>query len=183
MRQVAEGDESAFTKLFHAYRNLLYAFILPLTRSSNAAEDIVQNTFLKIWTSRANLYEVKNFKAYLFQSAKYAAIDALRRLSRENLALFDLYKEEHGFAKDPEKELVFKQYQALLRKAIDDLPPQQRTVYLLSRDQGLKGEEIASHLDISLSTVKNHMTRALKTIKEKLGLELLFWSLAVLLNY
>ena len=65
LRQLAEGNEPAFTELFHAYRDKLFSFILHICASPQLAEDIVQDVFLRIWTMRSDLLEIRDLGPYL----------------------------------------------------------------------------------------------------------------------
>ncbi len=162
---LSQGDEIAFTKLFYAYKNKLYSFILQLTGSAAMAEDVVQETFLKVWRNRAAFSALENFNAYLFKIAQNDAINGLRRQSRGYLIMSAIEREKTD-SNDIEDILTGKEMKAVLQQAVDRLPPQQRRVFELSRNEGLKYEEIANQLNISVSTVRNHMVQALKTIRE-----------------
>ncbi len=169
LKQAAEGDERAFEQLFHAFRDRLYGFIFRVTDSKEIAEDILQDVFLKIWIHREKLTAVDNFNAYLFRMSQNHAINHLRRLSKETLVLLETRQRNDVQNPAADEQLVCKNMQQLVKEIVDGLPSQQKAVYLLSREQNLKQEEIARRLHISISTVKNHMTHALHTIRERLG--------------
>jgi len=165
LQQVIQGDEKAFGQLFQFYKDKLYSFIYNLSGSSVTAEDVLQEVFLKIWRDRANLTGIENFNAYLFRMAQNHAINVFRRQSREALVLTELRR----FAPEGvQGDEVFsaKEVQAVLQKAVNNLPAQQRRVYELGREQGLTYEQIAATLHISVATVRNHMVSALKAIRE-----------------
>lgn len=162
--QVAEGDEIAFTRIFHMYKHKLYSFILQLSGSPAAAKDVLQEVFLKIWHQRTGLPKIENLNAYLFRMAQNQAINGLRRQAREALVTAEISRQQPDNARA--EETVFgREVQALLYKALDRLPLQQRKVFELSRNEGLTYEEIAARLDISVSTVRNHMVQSLKNIR------------------
>lgn len=164
--KIAEGDESAFKDLFHSWRDKLYFFVLRITHSSEMAEDLLQDVFMKIWTNRATLSSIQHFDAYIYQMSRNQAISGMRRMAQETMILAELKKPQTEAVTDDtivHRELNNK-FQAILRK----LPTQQRLVYTLTHLQGLKHEEVAQQLKISSSTVKNHMTRALCTIRQEL---------------
>jgi len=161
--KIAEGDESAFRDLFHSWRDKLYFFILRITHSPATAEDMLQDVFMKIWTNRATLPSIQNFDAYIYQMSRNHAISGMRRMAQETLILSQLKKESAEEDTVAHRELS-REFQAILHK----LPTQQRLVYTLTHLQGLKHEEVAQQLKISSSTVKNHMTRALYTIRQQL---------------
>lgn len=164
--KVAEGDKSAFTELFHAYRDKLFSFIYRMTASVEASEDVVQDVFLKIWIGRETLREVDNFNAYLFRIARNHAINGLKRMAHETLIISGLRSEQAGTG--TEEQLDQKAIQELIKRAVDSLPEQQKKVYTLGRENGLSQQEIAAALNISVSTVKSHMNQALKTIRQSL---------------
>jgi RNA polymerase sigma-70 factor (ECF subfamily) len=101
--------------------------------------------------------------------AKNQAITCIRQMARETLAAASLAQEDQRPELLLDENLVQKELQNKLSHIIHRLPAQQRLVYTLSREQGLKKDEIAAQLNISASTVKNHMTHALRTIRQELG--------------
>jgi RNA polymerase sigma-70 factor (ECF subfamily) len=169
LKQVVQGDEVAFEKLFQLYKNKLYAFIYQLSGSATIAEDVLQDVFLKIWRNRAQLTGIDNFNAYLYRMAQNHAVNVLRRQSREALLLTEVQRlaPQKVFG---DEWLAAKEVQTALQQAIDSLPARQRKVYQLGKEQGLSYEEIANMLNISTSTVRNHMVQALKAIREYIAL-------------
>ncbi len=165
LNRLAGNDETAFARLFEAYRDKLYSFIFHLSGSSVLAEDVLQEVFLKIWRDRSHLSGISNFNAYLFRMAQNQAINMLRRQSRETLILAEIRRLSTEAAGAGEL-FSAKEVQFLLDRALNSLPPQQKRVYELSRDQGLKYEQIAAEMNISVSTVRNHMVQALRSIRE-----------------
>jgi RNA polymerase sigma-70 factor (family 1) len=169
LQQIAAGDEIAFGNLFHAWRDKLYFYILRITNSSETAEDVLQDVFCKLWIKRDDLSEVNNFGAYLFRMAHNHAISGMRRMAQETIILSELRREALSSGLPIDETLLCKQVQEKLKQIVDQLPRQQRLVYTLSREQGLKQEEIALQLDITVSTVQNHMTQALRNIRKQLS--------------
>ena len=166
--QVSEGNEEAFASLFHAYRDKLFAFILKLSDSRQMSEDVVQEVFMKIWLKREVLSEIEYFNAYLFRVAHNHAINLLKRRSREILIRAKKRKNSHSPLSQPDSQLIFNNIHAKLQKVVEALPPRQKEIYRLKREQGLKHEEIAQQLKLSPSTVKNHLRQALQTIRAKM---------------
>lgn len=164
LRFAADGNEAAFIEMFNSYNNKLYSFLLRITKSEEESLDLVQDIFMKLWINRANLSSIDNFSSYIFRAAQNRALNSFKRSMRK----YSILK------KNPvapliddsiEANLEFKLLETKLSEVIKKLPPKQCLVYRLNREQGLKHEEIAQQLNLSTSTVKNHMVQALKTIK------------------
>ena len=166
----AQGSEPAFTLLFNRYKHKLYSYLLPLTTSPQIAEDIIQDTFLKLWKDRASLKDIDYFNAYLFTMTRNLAINSFKRMARETAILAALQPQQNNPAATVADNLSLKEVEQLLHQTIQSLPPQQKLIYTLSREQGLKHEDIAHQLHLSSSTVRNHIVQALRTIRKKIEL-------------
>ncbi len=164
LHQISEGDEKAFAIIVSRYWNNIYAQALTYVKSSHNAQDIVQEVFIKIWEKRQTLTSIERFDSFLFIISRNHIISELRKKLMNPLDpdLVDTYKEEGGV---PDKVLSFKQMQQHLKTAIDLLPQQQRTAFLLSREAGLSYEAIAAQMDLSRETVKKHIGRALNFLR------------------
>lgn len=165
----AGGDELAFTHLFHAYKFKLYGFISKLTGSPATAEDVVQDVFLKLWKDRTSLRDVESFGSYLFRMAQNHAINGFRKMAREVDMLKEMNTGDLPAHSTPQTHIALKETREILHRAIQQLPPRQKAIYLLSREEGVKHEEIARRLRITTGTVKNHMIQALRTLREQLS--------------
>ncbi len=168
LQQVSEGNEQAFRQLFDTYKNKLYFYILKITESEDVAEDVVQNIFLKLWINRANLIQIQNLNAYLYRMSHNYAINGLKRMARETLALAEIIKQEAKSYNSADENVIHKDVQQLLNKAIEQLPTKQKLVFKMSWNEGLKQEEIAQRLNISILTVKKHKGEALRKIRENI---------------
>jgi len=162
---IAEGDELAFARLFEYHRDRIYSIAFKLTHSVSLTEEIVQDVFLKIWQKRTDLMEIHNFSAYLFIVTRNNVYKVLKQVAR-NYKIILLTDEDQVLANDDTAGLVMeKEYKLLLQTAIDRLPCQQKQVYQLMKDQGLKREEVAKLLHIQPETVKFHLAQAMKNIR------------------
>jgi RNA polymerase sigma-70 factor (family 1) len=166
---VAEGDERAFRQLFDHYWNKIYSVALTLTKSTALSEEIVQDVFLKIWLKREQLPSVEKFDSFLFIVAKNHIYNELRKKTMERP--FVEHLEQHFLESSalPEQIMLLKETKQLIDKAVQQLPDQQRAVFELSRNEGLDYTTIADQLGISRSTVKNHMTKALQSLRQYLN--------------
>jgi RNA polymerase sigma-70 factor (family 1) len=166
IQSLSLGSESAFLLIFDTYYQALGNYIYKITESREATEDIVQDTFIKVWEKREMLVDVDNFSSYLFILCKHKAITHLRKLAKEKsnqLSWSMVYKEE-SYSIDA---LSFtEEYNLIIEQAVTKLPPQQQKVYQLGREKNLKYEEIASLMGVSKETVKKHMHLALTFLKK-----------------
>lgn len=167
---IADGDETAFRKLFHTYMPLLHPLILKVVKEDEAAEDILQETFLRIWVYRDKLPEVQNPKAWVFKIAYNQAFTYLKKkvVQQKTSKKFEATNHVDLSKNNSEELLAFKNLSFQVKTAINKLPSQQKKVYQLSRDHGLKIEEIATEMSLSQQTVKNTLGRALKFIREQI---------------
>jgi RNA polymerase sigma-70 factor (ECF subfamily) len=158
----ARGDENAFKALFSHWYQLLAGYLFRLTESRELTEDLVQETFVKIWVARENLAEVRHFKSYLLVVSRNHAYDVMKRRLKEQ-TLHRAWEREtfHG---DHEEQDMYRD--ALVDAAIDSLPPRRKEVYLLSRHQRLTYHEIADRLGISRESVKTHIELATNSISK-----------------
>jgi RNA polymerase sigma-70 factor (family 1) len=165
LRLTGMGDELAFTRLFELHRDRIYTIALKFTRSNIIAEEIVQDVFLKIWQRRDKLDLIQNFSAYLFAMTRNDVYKVLKEIAG-NYKTTLLTDEDSSLAGAYTADLVIaKEYDQVLQNAIDRLPSQQRRVYHLIKDQGLKRGEVADQLQIQPETVKFHLTQAMKNIR------------------
>lgn len=167
--QVSASNEIAFRQLFNTYRGKLYAYILKITESKETAEDTVHDVFLKLWTSRDRLPEIQNLNAYLYRMAHNQAYNGLRRMAKETLVMAELERGTGYESSDPNDKLIRKEVRQFIHDAINRLTPQQKEVFRMSREEGLKQEEIALRLNISIFTVKKHLTDGLNHLRKEIS--------------
>ncbi len=165
LSRIAEGDESAFRQLYDLHEPLVYGTALSYLKSPDWARDIVQDIFLKIWLKRIELRKMEKPEDFLFIMTRNEVLNALRR-KFDTVTLGDYY--EDALPADlllPDARLQLRQTHATIQQAVEQLPDQQKRVYILSREQGLSHEQIAEQLGIDKRTVSNHATRALNNIR------------------
>lgn len=161
---LATGSEYAFTELFSRYRAKVYSIAFRFLRTEAAAEEVVQDVFLKCWLKRQEISQVKNLDAWLRTVTKNLILNRFRKLATEAAAQEELGRREQK-VNDADHLLMAHQYQQILQAALSQLPPQQREVYRLAREEELSHEDIAIKMNISAMTVKSHMARALRYIR------------------
>jgi RNA polymerase sigma-70 factor (ECF subfamily) len=165
LQLAATGDENAFRKIYENYRNKLYSYAFRLTQKEELAEEVVQDAFLKIWVNRGELTEIQKFDSYLYTIVRNQCFNCLKRLAHESMLLKELSYSMSEAHNDNEESIVYRDYLQILNLAVKKLPPQQQLVYNLSRNSGLKYDEIATELNLSKNTVKAHLKKALSTIR------------------
>lgn len=180
LARIAKGDERAFTELFEGYYSALGEFVFKLTESLPITQEIVQDAFIKIWLKRETLMEIKSFSSYLFIVCRNQTYNQLRKIAGDRS--FNLPLEQHfNESIDIEEEIApVDHYRSLIDASIDKLPEQAKRVYLLSRHQRLKHDEIAKKLNISPETVKKHIQYAVGFIKKDLNSKIDIGVLAIL---
>ena len=164
--RMAKGDEAAFTALYRHYSGPLYLNFVRMVKDEVIAEEIVQDLFSRIWQKRESISIEKNFSAYLYRSGYNLLMDFYRKVKRDKL----LYEKFRQAATENyshiEEVLHLKDSQALVSKALDTLPPQQRKVFELCRIEGHSYKEVAELLGISPNTVKEHFVKANQAIRK-----------------
>ncbi|CAG5002198.1 hypothetical protein DYBT9275_02835 [Dyadobacter sp. CECT 9275] len=163
LEKVAQGDEQAFSSIFYMFHQELGDYVLRLTKSLPLTEEIVQDIFLKLWTRREQLAGIQNFRAYLFTATRNHAFNILRNEARKAI-LYQNWVSELPHSEDPDAVQDHEKYYSFLEAAIAHLAPQQQKVWRMSREDGMKHEEIAENLQLSKETVKRHISLAMASI-------------------
>lgn len=183
LRSLARGSEQAFTQLVHQYQARVFAAAFQILKSRENAQEIVQEIFSKVWTDREAFLNAENHEAYIFVMARNLALNFLRRLYNERSRQFQFTLEHSRVDNTAEYLLQEREYNEILQRTLDMLPPQQKQVYYLSKFEYMTHEEIAQKLSISAWTVSNHMKSALKFIRQRLDSVIGLNSLIVLFKF
>lgn len=173
--------EIAFRAIFDAYKNRLFGYVLAISHSHYTAEEITQEIFLKLWLCRDMLDRIDNLEHYIFTIARNKTLNHLRKAATDSRIMDELQLKMLPPANNVEENSLLAEGERLVHEAIDLLSPRRRLVYQLSRRQGLNHEQIASQLQLSNNTVKNHIVEALAFIRHYLerhgAISLLLFSL------
>ena len=162
--QIAEGDQQAYAAVFHLYREKVYSLAFHITSSVTASEEIVQDTFLKVWQQQQTLPGIQDFDSWLFVVARNHIYTTLKKMARD--ATFSL-PEEYEPADMITAETIIdeKEVRSILAEALERLSPQQKEVYHLLREVGMTREAVAARLGLSPETVKVHLARAMRSVR------------------
>ncbi|MCL6219836.1 RNA polymerase sigma factor [Zunongwangia pacifica] len=178
LSSLKNGDEKAFEYIFDTLHDKLLAFAMGYTRDKAIAKDLVQQSFIKLWEKRKDLAENTIIPAYMFTVCRNNFIDKYRQDQKKVLLTDKIYLESvlDAEAESEEKMLYKKQ---LLEQAIEKLPKKCKEVFLLKHKENLRQKEIAAYLEISEKTVEDHVSRAMRMLRN----ELLLLLITILLNY
>ncbi len=164
--QLTLGDEEAFSSIYCEFKPTVVNFIKSLIKLENIAEDIAQQVFLSIWLNRKDINPEQSFSSYLFTIAKNSTLNYIRKENNGKKYLKDMIWDEIMVGKCYTEEAI--EHDELLKTindAINSLTDQKKKIFEMSRKFGKTHEEIATELNISKNTVKNHMVDSLSQIK------------------
>lgn len=163
--RIANADESALKELHdQLYKRLLHG-AMTITRSRDNAEEIVSDVFIKIWVNRSRLLGVDNLDAYLFTITRNLSLDYLRKVSGKHF--YDIDEAELPMVMvgpSAEDTMISGELIKKINNEINNLPPKCRLIFKLVKVDELKYKEVAALLDISIKTVENQMSIALKKL-------------------
>ncbi|WP_164974071.1 RNA polymerase sigma factor [Filimonas effusa] len=168
LKLIADGDENAFREFFVRYREKLYSFVFRITKSAHATEELVQDIFLKCWTNRQAFSAVSNPDGYLFFMARNKSIDYLRKLANESAMLEKVWKNIAASRNSTEEHINMQEVRGIIDSALEQLTPQRRTVFHLSRYEGLTHRQIAERLQLSEGTIRNIISEVLQHVRTRL---------------
>lgn len=170
MFKVQKGDLSAFEALYKRFHKRLYHFILRFVRERPLAEDILQETFLRIFKERKGYRKTAHFSTYLFTIGRNFCLDALK--TREKRQVIDnqedYVKKAMDLSNGPSGILEDAEMIEIVQREIQALPRDQRAVLLLNKYSGLSYEEIAQIAESTPSAVKQQVYRAMLSLRQKL---------------
>ncbi|MDR1200736.1 MAG: RNA polymerase sigma-70 factor [Tannerellaceae bacterium] len=167
-----DGSHRAFEDVFLAYFNKIKHFIFGYIKSEADAEELAQDIFVNLWINRHTIDVSKSVSSYMHTIARNTALNFLKhKFIKESYETDGIRMEAHS----SEDELIAKETQLLIEMAIEQMPEQRRLVYRLSRNDGLKNEEIAIRLHTTKRNVESQLSLALKGIRKAIATTFLFF--------
>jgi len=180
VESLKKGDLKAFNDLFAKYYKKLYYFAKGYLHSKEDAEGLVQEIFIKVWENRNDLKKEYSFNSFLFSITYNAILNHYKKKSREKKYLDQIVTEHTSETNETSLQVEYDSLLELAMQTIEELPDKRKLVFKLSRFEGLSNKEIAVQLHLSKRTVENHIQLALRSLRQKLGKELLFAILLLL---
>ena len=172
IRKIQEEDEIAFKVIFNRYYSRLFYFILEFVSYNDIAENIVQDTFFTLWNKRHTMNEDSNLGAFLFTVAKNNCLYKLReQRSRQNVFNANIISQEDlemnmdVLSSLDTSSFTFEEINRIIELTLEELPPQCKKVFMLSRFSEKKNKEIAEELNISIKVVEKHISKGLKKFR------------------
>ena len=166
---ISRGDESAFKEFFNYYHPRLYGYALTIIQSHNPSEEVVSDVFMKVWNGRKRLSSIENVNHYMFRAVKNQALNYLEKRKLETVDLDQVQDNKIGDFIQPDLSVLNRELADQIQSAIESLPPRSKLIFGLIRIDGMKYKEVAEHLDLSVKTVENQMTIAIKKLREELS--------------
>jgi RNA polymerase sigma factor (sigma-70 family) len=163
--KIAEGDEKAFERLFLIHKDKVYELAKMYTESVVSSEELVQDIFIKVWTSRIQLPHINDFRAWLFTLTRNRSFNVLRDTTRAGIRERDMINYIPQNVSHAEEKAISADTQKLIDQALNLLSPPQRQAFDLLKLQELSREEAARKMGISPNTIKVHLLNAMRIVR------------------
>lgn len=166
-KEIQNNDEKAFEKLFHQYYGHLCLFASRILQDDDAAEEIVQDFFVKLWEKRASVSVETSLRSYLYKSIKNQCLNLIQHNKIKYKHVQSILSEAKN---DQTLQDNFTEIDLAknIKESIQSLPEKRQKIFRLSREEGLKYREIAEKLNVSVKTVEAQMGLAIKYLRDKL---------------
>ncbi len=168
LQALKRGSEESFELLFKKYSGRLYYVAFQYLNDREETLEIVQEVFYKIWINHSKLQPELPFVPYLIRIAKNLIINQSRRKLVENAYLQTIQNGNSDFNNETDDHLQYSEIKDMINELVNKFPTKRKEVFLLSRSKGLTNKEISSKLNISESTVENHINKALNSLRADL---------------
>lgn len=165
LKKIRKGDVKEFESLFHQYYPGMCSYAESLVKQSGVAEEIVQDVFYNVWKNRSDLRIYASWQSYLFRSVFNNSMMHLRKHKREQPLDENWAESNLESGELLSEEMDAREMNAAMIYTLEGLPGRTQEIFRLSRFEGLKYNEIASELSISVKTVEANLSRALKALR------------------
>lgn len=170
IKELKSGSVTAYRRLYEQWVSKLYHFVFHYVKSEAVTDDIVQETFLRIWTGRERLDPLCSFKSYLFTISYHLLLKELRRqLNHPSMEEYLKYQNEASVSEEYIiDDIDFESFCTALARAKQKLSPRQREIFEWNKEQDIPVADITKKLSISEQVVRNQLSAALKTMRAEL---------------
>ena len=175
LKKIQKGDIKAFEHLYKDFHPRMFAYSRRFISDPETAKDILQGLFSDFWDKREEINIETSVNAFLFKMLHNRCIDHLRNqvvkddfTSLSSLRLSELKYHYYNFEEDPFPTIFMAEINEIVEKVMENLSPQTKEIFQMSRNQGMKNSEIAEKLDLSIRTVEKHIYQTLKVLKKHL---------------
>lgn len=169
LNALSKGDETAFKCIYDDYSEKIFSNILRMVKSQSLAQELLQEIFIKLWDKRHLINPQKSFSAYLSRIAENTVFDFFRKAARDKALKKELLLTSSQLYFHIEENIYARENIHLIQSAIDALPPQRKKIFQLCKIEGLSYEEISQALNISVSTISDHIVKANHFIRDYLN--------------
>ncbi|MGV8134864.1 MAG: RNA polymerase sigma-70 factor [Mangrovibacterium sp.] len=181
VRALGKDKKEALDELFGYYYPRLFAFAKGFLKIEDDIDDLLQEVFISIWLNRHEIKNPESFNAYIFTATKNNIVSYFRKKIKEKEFLNKL--QELTIAKDfiAQERIEYNELKQKVDQLIEKLPEKRKLIYKLSKEDGFSNKEISEKLGISVKTVEDHMTHAMRFLRENLktleAVSILYFSL------
>jgi RNA polymerase sigma-70 factor (ECF subfamily) len=158
-----------FEQLFRSHYSTLCSYANNFLKDTDGAEEIVQEVMFKLWINRESVVFDTSPRSYLFRSVRNSCLNLLKHMNVRDEYRVAREAQVQDWQRSQEDEMIVTELEQKIRDAVDKLPVERRKVFVMSRYDGLTYAEIAARLNISVKTVENQMSSALRTLREELA--------------
>lgn len=162
---LAAGDEEAFCELYAAYKSRLFYFAMCFLKSHEYAEDILQDAFTVVWQSRRFINPDMPFSSYIYTIVRNRILNQLRDMEGEERLKQQILSQAVDCSHDAYGEILFNDLRGIIAVALRQLTPRQREIFEMSRERQMSHQEIAEALGLSVYTVQEHISAALRLLR------------------
>jgi len=167
VRKLKASDTNSFKAIVRYFHSGIFNFLSFKTNDRTAAEDLLQETFIKLWETRQRLDESQSVKSYLFTIANNLALNHIRH-QKIVVSFMERASIDKVAAESPYEQLTHKELEECVQQAIETMSDKVRIVFLMCKVEGLSYKEIAERLHLSVATVESHMVKGLRMVREAL---------------
>ncbi len=166
-------DQGAYRELFILLHSRLKQFAYSILKSTEEAEELVSDVFIRIWQKRDQLLSIESPLLYFYTTTKNLALNRLKKQKKQlHLSFEDWLVHMNSIYFDPEKLMLTEEMMRQIKKAVNELPPRCRLIFKLIKEDGLKYREVAELLHLSVKTIEAQMAIALRRLGKCMHIEL-----------